>query len=128
MLRDDRQVALNEVILICQEVADRYQAAAEMLEESELSRLIWEFSRQRQNRAKQLREHVRRLGDLPRMPDPDKKVVDNLITRVRSVLSADERLTLLEECEQDEHRIAERIAIALQEDLPEAALGSVDIL
>lgn len=118
MLRDDREVALDEVITLCGEAADRYADAAGQVNDAELQALFEEFSGQRRIMAETLSDHLRGLGALPRAPDPDAETAHRLIGRLKAALSSDERLTLIEECEHADGIIATRLAAAADVDLP----------
>ncbi len=125
MFLDDRQVALNDVIVICKDTADRYQDIADSIEEAELSAWFQDLSRQRQGAAKVIEDHVRQLGYLPREPDTDRETLESLIIHFKALLAEHERLTLLETCEQAERDVAARVSIALQQDLPEDTLADL---
>lgn len=122
MLLDDRQVALNDVIIVCKDTADRYQDIADSIEDAELSDWFQALSRQRRSAADVLEDHVRRLGYLPREPDTDRETLESLVTHFKALFAEDERLTLLETCEQAEREVADRVSSALQQDLPDHTL------
>lgn len=119
MLRDDREVALDELITLCGEAADRYADAKTQLSDAELQALFEEFSGQRRAMAETLSDHLRGLGALPRAPDPDAETAHLLIGRIKAALSSDERLTLIEECEHTDGIIATRMAAAADVPLPD---------
>lgn len=123
MLRDDRQVALNDVIVLCRDAADHYRDAAALLERGEPARLLDDLARRRAQAADELARHSRQLGDLPDEPDPDKETVDNLLTRLKALFVEDERRTVLAETEQIEAQIAAAAAAALGQPLPDTTLA-----
>ena len=125
MFLDDCQVALNEVIVICKDTADRYQVIADSIEDAELSAWFQDLSRQRLGAAKLIEDHVRQLGYLPREPDTDRETLKSLVIHLKALLAEDERLTLLETCEQAERDVAARFSTALQQDLPEDTLADL---
>jgi uncharacterized protein (TIGR02284 family) len=125
MLFDDRQVALNDVIIICKDSADRYQDIADSIEDAKLSAWFQTLSRQRRDAAEGLQDHVRQLGYLPREPDTDRETLDTLVTHFKALFAEDERLTLLNACEQAEREVAARVATALQQDLPKDTLADL---
>ena len=119
MLRDEGQIALNEVIVACKEAADAYDDARDAVEEPELATLFRDYGRRRREFARELEAHIRALGDRPRDPDADSETIERLFTQLKAVLSADERSTLLEERERGEMEIGRRVATALDTNLPE---------
>lgn len=119
MLMSDKQIAINEVIVKCRELADYYREAAEILEDTELSDLFRELSRQHEGAAEDVEKRIREKGELPKAPDADREAVELVLSRLKATLSEDERATLLEEREQIETDLAEYTDKALQEDLSE---------
>lgn len=119
MLRDERQVALNDVIVACKEAADGYDDAATLIGDPTLAARFSDYGRQRREAAAELEDHIRRLGDLPRTPDADSETIERLVTHLKAALSSDERAALLREREDAETEIGRRVADALDRDLPE---------
>jgi uncharacterized protein (TIGR02284 family) len=121
LLRNQQQLALNEVESLCFESADHYAAAAGKTTDPELSQLFTELEQQRRQFAAELADHIRAIDDLPKQPDPDMEAVDHLLSSVKALLSSDDRGTLIEERAQFEHKFADAVKAALQEDLTEDA-------
>lgn len=119
MLRDERQAALNDVIVACKEAADGYDDAATLIGDPTLAARFSDYGRQRREAAAELEDHIRRLGDLPRTPDADSETIERLVTHLKAALSSDERAALLREREDAETEIGRRVADALDRDLPE---------
>lgn len=121
MLRDDRQVALGEVLVACKHAADQYREEAELSDDSELKRNLSELAARREQQVLALEEQIRALGDLPREPDQDWETLSAWLTRMRTHLAPDPSAALLEGAVQSEQTLAERIGEALRQDLPEEA-------
>jgi uncharacterized protein (TIGR02284 family) len=121
LLRNNQQLALNEVESLCFESADHYAAAAGKTADPQLSQLFTELEEQRRQFAAELADHIRALDDLPKQPDPDMEAIDHLLSGVRALLSFDERGALIEERAHFEHKVADAVKAALQEDLTEDA-------
>lgn len=121
MLLDDRHVALNDLIVLCEEAADQYLDAAEVTDDTELSTLFRELARKRERAAHELAQHVVELGALPRVPDTDKETLERLVLRMKATLSLDEPLALLRERMRTEDEIAALTDRALHVNLPEGA-------
>lgn len=119
MLLDDGNVALNDIIVLCEETADEYLDAAELIGDPELSRMFRELAQQRDQIAAELSQHLLDLGALPRVPDTEKEMLERLLLRMKATLSTDERLALIEERMQAETEIGRIVDRTLQANLPE---------
>lgn len=121
LLRNEQQLALNQVETLCIETADRYAAAANTADDQILSQLFDELARQRQEFSARLADHIRAIDDLPQQPDPDRETVDELLTGIKAFFSGDQRDTLIDESKKLEHALADAIQAGLQQPLPEEA-------
>jgi uncharacterized protein (TIGR02284 family) len=113
LLRDDKQAAMNDLLVALEDAADRYHDAAQIAHEPALASLFQRLSRRRREMAREAERHLRKLGDLPRTPDSDLEALESLLTHVKAALSPDERRTLLQERERTEARIEDLIKTAL---------------
>ena len=119
MLRDDRQVAINQVIQALLKAADVHQEGAALLEtDSDLAAVLRALAERRQQLAHELGDHVRRLGDLPSEPDADLQAAKSVLVWVQAALAEDRRDEVLQHCRQAEEDLAEKVRAALEEDLP----------
>lgn len=121
MLRDDRQLTLNDLRVAVLEAADRHERAAELMEDAELSSFLAGLASRRRSTAEALGEQLRRIDDLPRSPDDDLETVRDVISTVKAGLSMNKASTLLEECESAEANIEDALAAALPVDMRERA-------
>lgn len=113
MLRSDREVALNDLLEAADAAARQYEQAAETSRHVELAALFAELAPTRRLLERRLTERIRGLGALPHAPDPDREAARQVVARLRAALSPDEERTLIEECEEADRRLAERMAEAL---------------
>lgn len=120
MLRDETEVALNDLIGLAETSAQAYQRAAEGLDRAEFRTLCAELAGQRQAMAGKIRTHDRRLGDLPHAQDPDLSTARDLFAHLKAALASDHHRALLEDCEAADNQLAERLATALDLPLPDA--------
>lgn len=118
MMRDARQMALNEVEVRCMEAADHYATAAQRIDDEDLAQLFVELARERKRQAAELVPQLRALGDLPRAPDKDRETVEEMLSSVKSFFSGDKRATVIDEREQAEVQLADAVTAALQCELP----------
>lgn len=128
MLRDDRQVALGEVLVACKHAADQYREEAELAEDGGVARTFGELAARRECQALALEEHVRALGDLPREPDADRETLSALLTRLRAHLTSDRREALLSSAQASEEELAARVEEALAQELPDATVTALQAL
>jgi Domain of unknown function (DUF2383) len=117
LLRTELQVALNDVIVACQEGADGHETAADVIPDDELAARLRAFARERREAAERLGEHLRALGDLPTVPDSDLEALRDLISRFKSALSPEEWRSLLDDRIQAEQHVVAcaRAALALEQ-------------
>lgn len=120
MMRDDLQVALNDVVVALQDAADGHEQARVQLgdrpEATKLAGLIEAHGRE----AETIGEHLRALGDRPREADPEYETVLGLFSQIKASLAPDEVQSLLEDRSEAEARIAETADLALErDDLPD---------
>lgn len=122
ILREEWEVALNELIGLSITAADTYETAARVVEQddSELGALFAEMAAARRSLAAELRALDRRLGDIPHAVDPDYATLHDLYVRLKSLFAKDERRSLIDECEAADTQLANRVASALTTALPES--------
>ena len=124
ILRDEAEVALNDLIGLCDTAANTYETAASVVEahDAGLTALFQELGAQRRLMEAELRAQDERIGDVPHGIDPDFTTLHDLIVRVKSAFATDERYALLAECEAAENQLAARLGSALElELLPQTA-------
>lgn len=119
MLRDDRQVAINQVIEALLNAADVHQEGAALLEtDSDLAQLLRALAERRRRLALELGDHARRLGDLPSEPDADLQAAKSVLVWVQAALAEDRRDEVLQYCRQAEEDLAGKVRAALEQELP----------
>jgi uncharacterized protein (TIGR02284 family) len=118
MLRDDRQVAINLVVEALLDAAHVHEEGAELLEGEDLAAALRALAGQRRCAAQELGEHVRRLGDLPSEPDADLQTARDLLARLQVAIADDQRDQVAQRSRHAEEHLAERVAAALEQDLP----------
>lgn len=121
LLRDNMQIMLNEIHALCIESADHYTASAGKTQDPGLAHLFIELAAERQKIAGNLAEQIRLLDDQPRMPDPDREAIGDMISDIKLLFVGQEGDTLLQERESLEHRIEEAAEAALKLSLPDPA-------
>lgn len=120
ILRDERQVALDCVIVNAKRAADSYDDAAEIATDPSMTTLFRELSRRRDAMARELEPHLRALGELPSDPDVESEALGQVWRRVKATLAPDEQAPLLAEAAATEDELARCIDAAIAADLPDA--------
>lgn len=118
MVRDDRQVALNELVVHCEATARRYRDAANILAGTSSEAILRRFAAERDSLTQRLRYQVRQLGDLPDAAHADRETFQMLSERGIARLAARGVIAVLRERIDDEQRIMALASAALAESLP----------
>lgn len=121
ILRDESEVALNDLIGLCDTAAETYETAAKVVEphDADLAVTFREIAAERRRMEADLRAQDRRIGDVPHGVDPDYATLHDLFVRLKTAFAADERLTLITECEAADTQLSNRLAGALTVSFPE---------
>lgn len=90
ILRNDTQVALNNLHVALMKSADHYRSAAEFLSDQPVSQLFESLANERDRLAKEAEEAIRESHDLPTIPDADRETVEQLVQRLKASFAADE--------------------------------------
>jgi hypothetical protein len=124
MLRDERQLALNEAVEACLHAAHVHEDGAKLLGDDTLG--LRELAARRRRDAEILAEHVRRLGDLPMEPDPEYEVASDVISHIKAALAEDNRPQVIERSNEAEEALGAALREALRHDLPADARADVE--
>ncbi len=116
MLRDERQIALNEAVEASLHAAHVHEHGAELLGDDALG--LRELAAQRRRDAQLLAEHVRQLGDLPMEPDPEYEAATDIVSQIKAALGEDHRRLAAERSNEAEEALAAALREALRHDLP----------
>lgn len=119
LLRTDKEVALNDLLVASRETADHYQDALEYLGDHPITPTLRDIMQARLSMIERIEQAVRALGDLPSMPDPDRETGEMLLHHVTAALASDSATEILEQ------RIkAERHLLALLQACNDVGLDS----
>ncbi|MDO3383081.1 hypothetical protein [Gilvimarinus algae] len=120
VLRNDVQVALNDVHVAFMESADHYRDAADFLNKASVSRGLIAIAEQRDQLVGDIEKAIRDSGDLPSVPDTDRETGEQLIQHLTAMFSADETQGVLQQRREDEQWLQELL------DSPELACLAKD--
>lgn len=116
MLRDERQIALNEAVEASLHAAHVHEDGAELLGDDTVG--LHQLAAQRRRDAEILAEHVRRLGDLPMEPDPEYEVATDVVSHIKAALAQDNRRQVIERSNEAEEALAAALREVLRHDFP----------
>jgi hypothetical protein len=116
MLRDERQLALNDAVQACLHAAHVHEHGAELLGDETLG--LRDVAAQRRQDGEILAEHVRGLGDLPMEPDPEYEVASDVVSEIKAALAENQRRLVIERSNAAEEALAAALREALGNDLP----------
>ena len=97
LLRTDKEVALNDLLVASRETVDHYQDAVEYLNDDHITPVLRMIMQERQGFIQRIEQAIRALGDLPSVPDPDRETGEMLLHHVTAALSSDTATQILEQ-------------------------------
>lgn len=130
IFRNDKQVALHDLLIAIEESADHYQDAADFLSDHQACVYFEQFAKQRLILTSRLEEAIRAEGELPAAPDPDKETGAMVFQHMLAHLSQDEAPKVIEQRLHKEEDIGELIEAAreagVEKDHPELVKDIVE--
>jgi len=109
IIRNDRQLALNDLVVAIKELADHYQDSADFLDDEATSSHLEKFAKQHLLLTTRLERAIRAEDDLPSVPDLDRETGSFLFEHISASLSADETIEVVEQRMQEEIELGELI-------------------
>lgn len=108
LLKDERVVALNDVITLCLDAARLYTALAEATSDPALRRRLGAVAERRKAAAASLSLEVRRLGELPAAPPQEERMLlETAAAKMKAGLAAERNAQLRQELQQKEAAVRE---------------------
>jgi hypothetical protein len=121
MFMNDKQVAVSDVILRLLEASDYYDHGANAVSDADLAKRFAARGRQCSDTAESLKPHIHRLGELPSQPDPEREILDHILSRIANI-GVDERSRFAKELGERESAIEQAARDALLQPLPKDTL------
>lgn len=128
MLRDERQIAIDEVVVACRESIDHYNDAAEHVDDDVLGLLFTKIAADRRRLARQLESCQRAAGELPRAPDADRETFQQLYTNAKAALFDDGRDVFLQARLESEMELDSRLHEARAMNQPDDIRACLDAI
>jgi uncharacterized protein (TIGR02284 family) len=114
MLKGDREVPLNELLVACRKAADHYDHAAELVDEQPLIEMFRRMSDRRNADASRVESLMRKCGYFPGELDSDALDLSKLVTATRSAVSSNTGRPLIEKAVNLELKLEETLNSSLQ--------------
>lgn len=115
---DSREAVLNNLLVALREAAIQYEAAAEVLDNTDHIRTCQELGDMCRVFADRLEHEIREMGYLPKEADADRATLEEMITKLAGQFRMGRDL-LLEKAKSIINNVTDRINIAREPDLPE---------
>ncbi len=109
-LLSDLEVSFNELLVACRESVDHFRDATRILAAEKIAQELTQIADAREKFIPLLEQRIRELGDLPAMPDPDKKDSEMLLHHIGAAVSDDYTNALLQQRIDAEKKILDLIA------------------
>ncbi|HSX85278.1 MAG TPA: DUF2383 domain-containing protein [Cellvibrio sp.] len=109
LLRTDKEVALNDLLVASRETVDHYQDAVEYLDDDHITPVLCMIMQERQGFIERIEQAIRALGDLPSVPDPDRETGEMLLHHITAALSSDTATQILEQRIKAERHVLELV-------------------
>lgn len=117
LIRTDKEVALNDLLVASRESVDHYRDAADFLEDKTVTDVLHAIASQREPFIARFEQAIRALGELPSVPDPDKETGAMLIHHAGALLSEDYRSQVIEQRLKAEEHLTELVSDACNSDI-----------
>ena len=128
MLLDEKQIALNELVVAYREAADHFTDANEYLDSDKLKNLFENIRNGHDKAADGLSEIIRNTGALPRAQHADREQFHQIVTHMKAAFSEDERQVFLNDRIEHERQIEHLIGESLKVSLPEETQAFLESL
>ncbi|KUJ84950.1 hypothetical protein AWR36_004800 [Microbulbifer flavimaris] len=96
IIRNDTQVALNDLHVALQRSSDHYLDAAKFLQDEQASEFCRQVAAEREQLINAVEQAVRESGELPSAPDRDREAGEELLERLEGLFSADQTREVLQ--------------------------------
>lgn len=116
----DTEVALNDVLIACQESIDYYEDALNDIDDKKVASLFNNIISERKIFTKKLEDILLNLGTLPSAPDPDKETGELIIEKIAASLSPNDIAPLISHRLDTEQYLQSLIEAASKNDLQES--------
>lgn len=111
-IKNDREVAFDEVNRLLRLSGDQYRDAAARMDDPALVEWLMQQATRRLALSEQLEQLIRQTGELPARPDPDQELVKNVLAGIKEAFSRNHVAYELEQRDLLEIELAGAIEVA----------------
>jgi hypothetical protein len=126
MWRNERQRKINDLLVACQASVDNYEHVAALVESPALAEWLRAVARYREHLVPLFEEQVRELKDLPRVPDPERQLLEHALARFKAAMPTGDPNQVLDERFQTDQEMLALAKSAREEALPKGALSLLE--
>jgi hypothetical protein len=125
LLRDQKEVALNDLLRDCLRAYEHYRLAMDVVEEKALVDTLAHMTHARDSLCRRIELFIREFGYLPDTLDPDRQTVRKLTKRAQAFLSGDEQKMMLNHAARLEDDLQARFEAVLDMHWPKRSALSL---
>jgi len=108
ILRDDRLVALHDLVEACHASAHLYALAAELMADDPRAADLQALADKRGGSADFFSERMIEAGDIPAGPPEERNLLEGAVARAKAVFTETGRVALLADCRARDEAVLER--------------------
>jgi len=107
MLRNDTEVAINDLLVHCESSAQQLRHSAELMKNHAQSALLIELAERHEQHAEELRNRLQRWGKLPDTADEDRLTVKEFKDKITALFSRQGLSAVIRHRAEEEARLAQ---------------------
>lgn len=128
VLRDDRLLALHDLVEACRASAQHAALAAELLSEDRQGDALSALARRRNQDAERFCEPILEAGDMPAGPPEERGLLDAALASARATFAQDGGGALLADCRSREEEVLRKATAASEAPLRESEKAAAEEL
>ena len=105
ILRDERLLALHDLVEACRASAQQTEIAAEVLSEGSLVKQLEALAAQRRRDAEELCEPILESEDIPPALPEERGLLESAVAAAKAAFAADGGAAILEDCREKEQNV-----------------------
>lgn len=107
ILRTDNEADGVEILKLVIETADYYREIANVVEDDNLASQLSNIANERASYIEPFQDVVKKLGELPANPDPDKELLQKIEGGLTQFFTDNSKNAILDKCLQEDEKLAD---------------------